>query len=89
MQVTKLAAALQMDPVELRRRNIWQEGSVLPTRSVVPAGCTAAQVLEEAATRGAGIKPIWEVNKLQVWSREPRERLLRRSGLDITRGRLH
>jgi CO/xanthine dehydrogenase Mo-binding subunit len=51
-QVNKLAAALGMDPVTLRLRNIWREGSILPTRSVVPAGCTAAPVLEEAARRG-------------------------------------
>jgi CO/xanthine dehydrogenase Mo-binding subunit len=48
MQANKLAAALGMDPVELRRKNIWRDGSILPTRSVVPPGCTAAQVLEEA-----------------------------------------
>lgn len=49
MQVNKLAAALGIDPAELRRRNIWHEGSRLATRSVLPAGCTAPQVLEEAA----------------------------------------
>ncbi|HXF63458.1 MAG TPA: xanthine dehydrogenase family protein, partial [Caldilineaceae bacterium] len=37
-QVNKLAQALGMDPVELRLRNIWREGTILPTRSVVPAG---------------------------------------------------
>jgi CO/xanthine dehydrogenase Mo-binding subunit len=55
MQVNKLAVALGMDPVELRRRNIWRDGSIMPTRSVVPPGCTAAQVLEEASRyRGEG-----------------------------------
>jgi CO/xanthine dehydrogenase Mo-binding subunit len=49
MQVNKLAAALKMDPAEFRRRNIWHEGSRLATRSVLPPGCTAPQVLEEAA----------------------------------------
>ena len=51
-QVNKLAAALDMDPVELRLRNIWREGTVIATRSRVPVGCTAAPVLEEAARRG-------------------------------------
>lgn len=51
MQVNKLAAALQMDPAELRRRNIWHEGARMATQSIVPAGCTASQVLEEAAIR--------------------------------------
>lgn len=51
MQVNKLAAALGLDPAELRRRNIWHEGSMMSTRAVVPPGCTAEQVLEEAAKR--------------------------------------
>jgi CO/xanthine dehydrogenase Mo-binding subunit len=51
MQVNKLAVALGLDPAELRRRNIWHEGSRLATRSVLPPGCTAPQVLEEAAKR--------------------------------------
>jgi CO/xanthine dehydrogenase Mo-binding subunit len=48
MQMNKLAAALNIDPVELRRRNVWREGSLLPTRTPVPTGCTAAEVLEKA-----------------------------------------
>lgn len=49
MQINKLAAALGLDPVELRRRNVWREGSILPTRTPVPPGCSAAEVLEAAA----------------------------------------
>lgn len=56
-QVNKLAAALGMDPVTLRLRNIWREGTILPTRSIVPAGCTAAAVVEEAGRRMAAPKP--------------------------------
>jgi CO/xanthine dehydrogenase Mo-binding subunit len=51
-QVNKLADALEMDPVELRMHNLWQEGSIQATRSVVPPGCTVSSVLEEAAKRG-------------------------------------
>jgi CO/xanthine dehydrogenase Mo-binding subunit len=51
MQMNKLAAALGLDPVEIRRRNVWREGSILPTRTPVPPGCTAAEVLEAAAAR--------------------------------------
>ncbi len=50
MQVNKLAAALGMDPVELRLRNVWREGAELPTRSPLPAGCTVAELVEDAAT---------------------------------------
>ena len=51
-QVNKLATALDMHPITLRLRNIWREGTILPTHSVVPAGVTIAAVLEEAARRG-------------------------------------
>ncbi len=53
MQVNKLAEVLHMDPIELRRRNVWREGSIIATRSVVPAGCTAADVLETASNHTA------------------------------------
>ncbi len=49
MQMHKLAEALDMDPVELRRRNSWQEGSIMATRGQVPAGVTALPVLERCA----------------------------------------
>lgn len=51
MQVNKLAALLNIDPTELRRRNIWHEGSRMSTRAIVPPGCTMPQVLEAAASR--------------------------------------
>ena len=56
MQMTKLAAALGMDPVELRVQNVLRDGALLPTQSVVPPGCTAAETLEEAARRGGWIQ---------------------------------
>ena len=52
MQMAKLAHALQMDPVELRMRNILRDGSILVTGSPIPAGCTTEEVLEEAARQG-------------------------------------
>jgi len=55
-QMNKLAAALGMDPVELRMRNVIHDGSILATRSAVPAGCTAEDVLAEAARQGG-----WQV----------------------------
>jgi CO/xanthine dehydrogenase Mo-binding subunit len=51
-QMNKLAAALGMDPVEFRLRNIWHDGDLLPTRSPLPAGVTIEPVLLEAAARG-------------------------------------
>lgn len=52
MQVNRLADALGMDAVELRMKNLWREGSLQATRSVVPAGCTAREVVEKAAEVG-------------------------------------
>ena len=46
MQVNKLAAALGLDPVEIRRRNVLHDGDLLATRSPVPPGCSASAVLE-------------------------------------------
>ncbi|MCL4833388.1 MAG: molybdopterin-dependent oxidoreductase [Caldilineaceae bacterium] len=51
-QMNKLAVALGIDPVELRMRNVLHDGSILATNSPVPAGCTAEEVLAEAARRG-------------------------------------
>lgn len=56
MQVNKLAAALGMDPVELRMRNLWRDGAILPTRSALPAGCSAVEVLERAAREGGWLQ---------------------------------
>jgi len=62
IMVTRLAHALGMDPVELRRRNIYREGSVEPTQSPLPPGVSALAVLErcveEARARlGYGVSP--------------------------------
>lgn len=59
MQVHKLAHALGMDPVELRTRNLLRDGSMQATGSPMPAGCTAVEVLTEAARRGSrAISPV-------------------------------
>jgi CO/xanthine dehydrogenase Mo-binding subunit len=55
IMVTQLAQALDIDPIELRRRNIYREGSIEPTQQPVPKGVGALPVLErcieEARTR--------------------------------------
>ena len=38
-QMNKLAEALGMDPVELRARNVLQEGSITVGRDAAAAGC--------------------------------------------------
>jgi CO/xanthine dehydrogenase Mo-binding subunit len=60
--VTRLAHALGIDPIEMRRRNIYREGSIEPTQQPLPPGVSALPVLErcaqEARTRlGYGFPP--------------------------------
>lgn len=64
MQVNKLAEALGLDPVELRLRNLWRDGMMLPTKSPLPAGCTIEPVLIAAATRAG-----WRLGGAQGWQR--------------------
>ena len=46
IMVTRLAHALDIDPVEMRRLNIYQEGSIEPSQQPLPPGVSAPQVLE-------------------------------------------
>jgi CO/xanthine dehydrogenase Mo-binding subunit len=48
-QMNKLAAALGMDPVELRRRNVLREGDVGISHVPMPPGCTIAEVVDACA----------------------------------------
>ncbi len=49
MQMNRLAEALDMDPVEVRMRNVLHDGSIIATGSEMPAGVTVDRVLEQAA----------------------------------------
>ncbi len=53
MQMSHLAEALGMDPVELRLRNVWRQDSIQATGAPLPAGVTITPVLE-ACARAAG-----------------------------------
>jgi xanthine dehydrogenase D subunit len=44
-QMDKLAAALHMDPVELRIKNAMREGSLMPTGQVVDSAAPVAEIL--------------------------------------------
>ena len=65
MQMNKLAAALGMDPVELRWRNALREGDTLNVGTPPPGGVVTTQVIEGAA-RAAG----W-VRDADGWHRPP------------------
>jgi len=50
-QMDKLAAALGMDPVELRIKNAMREGSVMPTGQVVDSAAPVAEILDLVRSR--------------------------------------
>ncbi|MBA3275768.1 MAG: molybdopterin-dependent oxidoreductase, partial [Chloroflexia bacterium] len=58
--MTRLALALDLDPAEVRRRNIYREGSLETTGQPLPAGVSALPVLEaalaEAESRWPGLR---------------------------------
>jgi CO/xanthine dehydrogenase Mo-binding subunit len=53
--MTRVAHRLGLDPLDLRRRHLYRDGSINPSGSVMPAGVSAVPVLErcieEAAAR--------------------------------------
>ncbi|MES0361279.1 MAG: xanthine dehydrogenase family protein molybdopterin-binding subunit [Anaerolineales bacterium] len=52
-QMNRLAEQLQIDPIEIRLRNILREGSLLSVGTPLPKGVSLPQVVEECA-RSAG-----------------------------------
>lgn len=66
-QMNKLAEALGMDVVELRRRNVVQEGSILSVGTPLPPGVTMPQVLEACARES-----YWQQQN-GTWVRPPLE----------------
>ncbi len=66
LQVTKLAEALGIDPVEFRMRNLIEDGSLLSVNSVAPEGVTIKPVLEACATHAG-----WTHEGL-IWTAPPK-----------------
>lgn len=52
MQMDRLAEALGLDPVEIRMRNAYVEGSLLSTGTPLPKGVSMRQVIEACARAG-------------------------------------
>jgi len=50
IMVTRLAQALGIDPVEMRRINLYSEGDLEPTQQPLPEGVTVQEVLERCVT---------------------------------------
>jgi len=76
MQIEKLAEALELDPVEMRARNVIKEGDLLSVESPLPEGVTMDRVIESCA-EGAGwtrTSGNWEAPEIE----QPDEPHLRR-----------
>lgn len=56
-QINKLAEALGMDPVELRRRNLIGDGDLGVTHTPLPAGVSIKQVVEDCASEAGWGRP--------------------------------
>ncbi|POX36540.1 xanthine dehydrogenase subunit D [Streptomyces sp. Ru73] len=62
-QMDKLAAALGMDPVELRQRNAMERGSVMPTGQVVDSPAPVAELLRRVKARPLPPENQWETTE--------------------------
>ena len=72
MQMNRLAEALGIDPVEIRRRNLLSEGALLSVGTPLPKGVSIRQVVEACAEK---------MNQSIETSQPPKEKhLLRGSG---------
>ncbi|MFD4988440.1 xanthine dehydrogenase family protein molybdopterin-binding subunit [Streptomyces sp. NPDC058374] len=59
-QMDKLAAALEMDPVELRQINAMEQGAVLPTGQSVDSPAPVAELLRRVKARPLPPERQWE-----------------------------
>ncbi|MDT0322168.1 xanthine dehydrogenase subunit D [Streptomyces millisiae] len=59
-QMDKLAAALGLDPVELRRRNAMSQGSTMPTGQLVDSPAPVAELLRLVKARPLPPERQWE-----------------------------
>jgi xanthine dehydrogenase D subunit len=63
-QMDKLAAALRMDPVDLRVRNAMREGSVMPTGQLIEGAAPVAEILRRV--REAPMPPALPAGTLDL-----------------------
>jgi CO/xanthine dehydrogenase Mo-binding subunit len=76
--VTRLAQALEMDPIELRRRNLYREGSIEPGNQPLPAGVSILPVFERCVEE---IRTRWgytQAGQEPLQAHQPDEPYLRR-----------
>ena len=57
-QLNKLAALLEMDPVEIRRINCLREGSIGPTGTMMPPGVSLPKVIDRCKEESHWLEPM-------------------------------
>jgi CO/xanthine dehydrogenase Mo-binding subunit len=71
VMVTRLAHALGIDPIEIRRKNLYREGSIEPTQHPLPRGVTVRECMEAALSamqeRMAQPQPSLPANIRRGW----------------------
>lgn len=77
MQMNKLAGALNMDPVELRMKNLIREGDLMSVQSPLPEGITIETVVKKCVERAG-----WKFDKNNHFEKP----LIDNNGNNIRRG---
>ena len=67
-QMNKLAEALGIDPIEIRRRNALRDGSIGITQSVMPDGVTMPEVIDRCAAESEWDREHSDTNAGPVFS---------------------
>jgi len=78
IMVTRLAHALGIDPIAIRRRNIYREGSIEPTHQPLPPGVSALAVLERCVEEA---RVRWGYGETYQQAQQPAPHLRRAIGI--------
>lgn len=70
-QMNKLAASLDLDPVEIRRRNLLREGSIGITGTELPAGVSIPEVVDACAEAARWTEALPEPAPLPAFASLP------------------
>lgn len=82
-QMNKLAEKLGIDPVEIRMRNLLQEGDLLSVGTPLPKGVSITQVMEKLAERAGWAKTLTGWNRKIPYPTEVSGEIYHRRGIGI------
>ncbi|MEZ5342422.1 MAG: molybdopterin cofactor-binding domain-containing protein [Acidimicrobiales bacterium] len=80
-QMNRLADALGIDPVEIRRRNTLREGSIGITSTPLPAGVSMPEVIDACAQQASWTDPVGQPAAIAAFASLPA------SGATVRRGK--